>query len=95
MVEDRRFRVSIEIDSWEETNPIFLGENLDHHLGLDKAEVQEAFIRQQSPPSSIGSDHGRYSSFGSDRGRSLVLNDTNFPSLQQPLPLLRPHGLLF
>ncbi len=45
-VDDRRFRIQTMLDSWEEAVPIFLGENLDHHLGLDSAEAQDEFIRQ-------------------------------------------------
>lgn len=44
-VEDRRFRIPIEVDSWEETPPILLGEDLDARLGLDSAEAQDRFIR--------------------------------------------------
>nr|CAD1831266.1 unnamed protein product [Ananas comosus var. bracteatus] len=44
-VEDRRFRIPIEVDSWEETPPILLGEDLDARLGLDTAEAQDRFIR--------------------------------------------------
>ncbi len=40
MVEDRRFRIPIVVDSWEDASPILLGENLDHHLGLDSSEAQ-------------------------------------------------------
>nr|CAD1842710.1 unnamed protein product [Ananas comosus var. bracteatus] len=36
----------IEIESFEEARPILLGEDLDHHLGLDSLEAQEGFIRQ-------------------------------------------------
>nr|CAD1829324.1 unnamed protein product [Ananas comosus var. bracteatus] len=39
-------RIPIEVDSWEETNPIFLGEELDERLGLVLAEAQEELIRQ-------------------------------------------------
>nr|CAD1826001.1 unnamed protein product [Ananas comosus var. bracteatus] len=46
MVEDRRFRIVVEVESWEETNPILLREGLDRRLGLDSWEAQEAFIRQ-------------------------------------------------
>nr|CAD1844317.1 unnamed protein product [Ananas comosus var. bracteatus] len=38
MVDDRRFRIPIEIDSWEEARPILLGEDLDRRLGLDTTE---------------------------------------------------------
>ncbi len=46
IVEDRWFNIPIEINSWEETNPILLGESLDHHLGLNSAAAQEDFIHQ-------------------------------------------------
>lgn len=46
MVEGRQFYVPIEIESFEEANPILLGEGLDEHLGLNTLEVQETFIRQ-------------------------------------------------
>ncbi len=45
LVEDRSFTVPIEIDSWEEANPILLGEDTDRHLGLDTAEAQDHFIK--------------------------------------------------
>ncbi len=44
-VEDRRFSVRVEIDSWEDADPILLGEALDRRLGLDSAEAQVNFIR--------------------------------------------------
>ncbi len=46
MVEDRSFNVPIEIKSWEEARPIFLGETMDRHLELETAEEQDLFIRQ-------------------------------------------------
>nr|CAD1835985.1 unnamed protein product [Ananas comosus var. bracteatus] len=46
MVEDRRFRVPIEIESWENEAPILLGEDLDRRLGLDWTTAQETFLRQ-------------------------------------------------
>ncbi len=46
MVEDRRFRIPIEIECWEEANPILLGEDLDHRLGLDSTEAQEDLLRK-------------------------------------------------
>ncbi len=46
MVEDRRFRIPIEIEPWEEARPILLGEGLDHHLGMDTSESHESFLRQ-------------------------------------------------
>lgn len=46
MVDDRCFRIPIEVESWEEANPILLGEELDTHLGLLSAEDQETFLRQ-------------------------------------------------
>nr|CAD1831501.1 unnamed protein product [Ananas comosus var. bracteatus] len=46
MVEDRRFSIPIEIESWEEANPILLGEDLDGRLGLVTADAQESFTRQ-------------------------------------------------
>ncbi len=45
MVEDRHFRIPIEIESWEEARPILLSEGFDHHLGLVSTESQEAFLR--------------------------------------------------
>nr|CAD1818571.1 unnamed protein product [Ananas comosus var. bracteatus] len=44
MVEDRRFKVLVEVESWEEANPILLGEDLDGHLGHDCVDAQESFI---------------------------------------------------
>lgn len=46
LVEDRRFWIPVEIESWEEANPIVLGEDLDRRLGLDSMEAQESFLRQ-------------------------------------------------
>nr|CAD1837588.1 unnamed protein product [Ananas comosus var. bracteatus] len=46
MVDDRRFRIPIEIESWEEARPILLDENIDRSLGLDTTEEQENFLRQ-------------------------------------------------
>nr|CAD1835781.1 unnamed protein product [Ananas comosus var. bracteatus] len=46
MVEDRRFRIPIEIESWEKANPILLGEDMDERLGLESTEAQDRFIRQ-------------------------------------------------
>nr|CAD1835016.1 unnamed protein product [Ananas comosus var. bracteatus] len=45
-VDDRRFRIPIEIESWEQANPILLSEDLDDQLGLVSTEEQEAFLRQ-------------------------------------------------
>lgn len=45
MVEDRRFKVLVEVESWEEANPILFGEDLDRRLVLDIVEAQESFIR--------------------------------------------------
>nr|CAD1817158.1 unnamed protein product [Ananas comosus var. bracteatus] len=39
MVEDRRFLIPIEIESWEEANHILLGEDLDGRLGLEQSRV--------------------------------------------------------
>nr|CAD1820598.1 unnamed protein product [Ananas comosus var. bracteatus] len=55
MVEDKRFQIPVVIESWEDANPILLGEGLDEHLGIETMDAQEAFIRQtgfQSIPSS-------------------------------------------
>ncbi len=38
-VDDRQFSIQIVVESWEDAAPIFLGENLDHHLGLDSLEA--------------------------------------------------------
>ncbi len=43
-VEDRRFNIRVEIESWEEADPILLGEAADRRLGLDSAEAQDAFV---------------------------------------------------
>lgn len=45
MVEDRRFRIPIEIETWEDATPIFLGEALNSRLGLETTEAQDRFIR--------------------------------------------------
>lgn len=57
MVVDRRFRIPIVVDSWEETNPIFLREDLDERLGLVMAEAQDNFIRQRAFLLSLGWEH--------------------------------------
>ncbi len=44
-VDDRRFRIRIVVDSWEDAAPILLGEHLDQHFGLDSSEAQEDFLR--------------------------------------------------
>nr|CAD1837459.1 unnamed protein product [Ananas comosus var. bracteatus] len=41
---DRRFFVPIEVESFEEANPILLGKDLDEHLGLNTLDAQEGFI---------------------------------------------------
>ncbi len=96
-VEDRRFRIPILIDSWEETNPILLGENLDHRLGLDSMEEQEDFIRLTGfnsipvadpllhPRASLVTEHGS-SQWASQiiPTASWRLSDSDFPSLQSP-----------
>lgn len=55
MIEDRCFTIPIEIESYEEARPIFLGENLDDQLGLTTIEAQDDFSRQTGfrsvPPS--------------------------------------------
>nr|CAD1834884.1 unnamed protein product [Ananas comosus var. bracteatus] len=61
MVEDRHFTIPVEVESWEEANPILLGEDLDSRLGLDSRAAQEAFLRLTGftsvPPAS--SERGR------------------------------------
>nr|CAD1821691.1 unnamed protein product [Ananas comosus var. bracteatus] len=44
-VDDRRFRILVEIESWEDANPIFLSEDMDKRLGLETSEAQDWFIR--------------------------------------------------
>ncbi len=101
MVDDRRFCINIVIDSWDEANPIFLAENLDHHLGLDSAEAQEEFIRLTGFTSILAADKKQPSlvPIGSDQGcsldqqrLSLALTVPNFPPLlplsATPLPCL-------
>ncbi len=44
MVEDRRFLIQIEIESWEEAAPILFGESLDARLELTNQEDQDRFI---------------------------------------------------
>ncbi len=44
-IDDRRFTILIEIESWEKANPILLDEVMDRRLGLDTVEDQNAFIR--------------------------------------------------
>nr|CAD1831663.1 unnamed protein product [Ananas comosus var. bracteatus] len=46
MVDDRRFQVPVEIESWEDANPILLGEDMNARLGLETSEAQDRFIRQ-------------------------------------------------
>ncbi len=45
-VDDRRFSIKIVVESWDVAAPIFLGENLDQHFGLDSIEAQEGFIQR-------------------------------------------------
>nr|CAD1824961.1 unnamed protein product [Ananas comosus var. bracteatus] len=45
MVDDRRFQISVEIESWEDANPILLGDDLDDRLGLETSDAQDRFIR--------------------------------------------------
>ncbi len=49
-VEDRRFCISIAVDSWEETVPILLGEAANLRLGLTSPEAQEGFINSTGFP---------------------------------------------
>ncbi len=99
-MDDWRFRIQIVVDPWDEAVLIFLGENLDHHLGLDSTEAQEDFIRhsgfnsvpavdpQLLPRAPLGSDQGQR-----PRARQplqqhlLVVNDTNFPPLLSASPI--------
>ncbi len=69
MVEDRRFNISIEVEEWEEADPILLGEDLDHRLGLTTTEAQNAFIHTTgftSIPEALTEDL----SFSIDSGRA-------------------------
>ncbi len=99
-VDDRRFRVRVTVESWEEAVPILLGENLDHHLGLDTIEEQEDFIRysgfnsvpaldpQLLPQISAGSEPERGLRARLIRdpppSPSPVLSETDFPPLLPP-----------
>ncbi len=44
MVEDRRFNILIEVESWEDAVPILLGEPEDARLGLTTRANQEGFF---------------------------------------------------
>ncbi len=98
-VEDRRFRIQVAIDSWEETNPIFLGEALDQHLGLDSLEEQEEFIRSSGFNSVPAVDKHLLPRSYSPRphscphqelpGASLALTASNFPPLRAPSSVSR------
>ncbi len=44
MVEDRRFRITIEVEEWEDAEPILLGEALDQRLGRSSRGAQKDFI---------------------------------------------------
>lgn len=46
MVADRRFIIPIEVESWEDADPILMSEEMDHRLGLVTAEAQERFINR-------------------------------------------------
>nr|CAD1840706.1 unnamed protein product [Ananas comosus var. bracteatus] len=45
MVDDRRFRIPVEIELSEDANPILLSEDLDERLGLESSDAQDRFIR--------------------------------------------------
>ncbi len=94
-MEDRRFRIPIEIDSWEDAAPILLGENLDHHLGLETTEEQEDFLRltgfssvpaaANQGPSRVPAHHLR--EHQDQVHLSLVVSESSFPPLPSSLPL--------
>ncbi len=50
-VEDRRFRVSVVVESWVAADPILLGEATDQRLGLTSREDQDLFAaRMEAAP---------------------------------------------
>ncbi len=101
-VDDRRFRIPIVIESWEDAAPIFLGENLDRHLGIDTLETQEEFIRQTNfssvptvdrqllPRGTRGSAQGGHlreiRAAQPSPLDTLALDEINFPTLRSVTP---------
>ncbi len=102
MVDDRRFRIPIIIESWEDAAPIFLGGNLDRHLGIDTLEAQEEFIRQTNFSSVPAVDRqllprgtrgpaqgGNPQELRATQHSSLdnlALNEFNFPTIRSAAP---------
>ncbi len=65
VVEDRCFRIPIEVDACDEAAPILLGEDTDRRLGLDTWDDQEAFLRTAGRHSTLpGLATSRQSSAG-------------------------------
>lgn len=78
-VDDTRFRIPIEIESWEEANSILIGKDLDRHLGLDTAADQETFLRRTGftlvpAMANQGGTHLPSRECGGERRRPTVLS---------------------
>nr|CAD1838382.1 unnamed protein product [Ananas comosus var. bracteatus] len=101
-IEDRRFHIPVEVESWEEANPIFLGEDLDARLGLETSEAQDRFIRQTGfssipaqgsldwPHISRGDPHRHSSSGGAARPTAPAAGTSSFSNPSSPALLPRP-----
>nr|CAD1823428.1 unnamed protein product [Ananas comosus var. bracteatus] len=90
-VDDRRFRIPIEIESWEQANPILFSEELDDHLGIVSIETQNAFLRQTGfnayPASRTDrsrTDRSRTDRRSSLKHRRLVLDGQPAPGERPP-----------
>ncbi len=92
MVEDRHFRIPIEIESWEEARPILLGEALDQHLDLVTSEAQDSFLRQYGFHSipAAAQQRGLAAAPGTHQGGIVEFNlvPDNFPRLPPSPPPL-------
>ncbi len=91
-VVDRRFRISIEVESFEAAPPILLDETTDRQLGLDTWEDQVRFLktsgrRYSKTSASVPSSQ---SSAGGGEGEALSKMMTRFALLG---PVYRPRFL--
>ncbi len=74
-VEDRRFIVSVSVDSWEAAEPILLGEETDRRLGLTVREDQDAFAaRMDSVLPGPSGGKGRLGSISRGLGKLASLS---------------------
>ncbi len=96
MVDDRRFCIPVEIDSWEEAAPILLSEDLDLRLFLDSSEPQERFITSSGFCSVLaaGSPGPRPPAVGTSGGGATRVRHRAAGHAPRfgPSPLFRPRG---